>query len=73
MQRASRSEEAVVAPETKDKGSIEQYQQEHVAKGEVLLTGAGETVMAESDLPEVPTKESWGSKHGQAYEVANGE
>ena len=29
--------------------------------------------MAEDDLPEVPTKESWGSKHGQSYEVANGE
>ena len=38
-----------------------------------LDSGAGETVMAESDLPEVQTKESWGSKHGQAYEVANGE
>ena len=29
--------------------------------------------MAEDDLSEVPTKESWGSKHGSAYEVANGE
>ena len=29
--------------------------------------------MAEDDLPEVPTKESWGSKHGQSYEVANGD
>ena len=38
-----------------------------------LDSGAGETVMAEDDLPEIPTKESWGSKHGQAYEVANGE
>ena len=38
-----------------------------------LDSGAGETVMAESDLPEIPTQESWGSKHGQAYEVANGE
>ena len=38
-----------------------------------LDSGAGETVMAESDLPEVLTKESWGSKHGQKCEVANGE
>ena len=38
-----------------------------------LDSGAGETVMAEGDLPEIPTKESWGSKHGQSYEVANGE
>ena len=29
--------------------------------------------MAEDDLPEVETKESWGSNHGQSYEVANGE
>ena len=28
--------------------------------------------MAEDELPEVETKDSWGSKHGQAYEVANG-
>ena len=35
-------------------------------------SGAGETVMADDELPEVETKESWGSKHGQAYEVANG-
>ena len=28
-------------------------------------SGAGETVMAEDDLPEVDTKASWGSKHGQ--------
>ena len=35
-------------------------------------SGAGETVMNEDDLTEVPTKESWGSKHGQKYEVANG-
>ena len=38
-----------------------------------LDSGAGETVIAEDDLPEIPTKESWGSKHGQSYEVANGE
>ena len=25
------------------------------------------------DLPEVETSESWGSKHGQSYEVANGD
>merc|ERR1712024_277855 len=25
------------------------------------------------DLPEVETRESWGSKHGQSYEVANGD
>ena len=36
-------------------------------------SGAGETVMAEDDLPEVDTTASWGSKHGQKYEVANGE
>ena len=36
-------------------------------------SGSGETVVAEDDLPEVETKESWGSKHGQKYEVANGE
>ena len=36
-------------------------------------SGAGETVMSEEDLPEVDTKASWGSKHGQKYEVANGE
>ena len=35
-------------------------------------SGSGETVVAEDDLPEVETKESWGSKHGQKYEVANG-
>ena len=35
-------------------------------------SGSGETVVAEEDLPEVETKESWGSKHGQKYEVANG-
>ena len=35
-------------------------------------SGADETVMAEDELPEVETKDSWGSKHGQAYEVANG-
>ena len=29
--------------------------------------------MAEDDLPEVETTESWGSKHGQSYEVANGD
>ena len=34
---------------------------------------AGETVMAEEDRPEVETKESWGSKRGQSYEVANGD
>ena len=28
--------------------------------------------MGEEDLPEVATKESWGSKRGQSYEVANG-
>merc|ERR1712026_473795 len=38
-----------------------------------LDSGAGEIVMAEEDLPEVETKESWGSKHGQSYEVANGD
>merc|ERR1712026_313924 len=38
-----------------------------------LDSGAGQIVMAEEDLPEVETKESWGSKHGQSYEVANGE
>ena len=37
-----------------------------------LDSGAGEIVMAEDDLPEVETQESWGSKHGQSYEVANG-
>ena len=37
-----------------------------------LDSGAGEIVMAEDDLPEVETTESWGSKHGQSYEVANG-
>ena len=36
-------------------------------------SGSGETVVAEDDLPEVETKESWGSKHGQKYEVANGD
>ena len=36
-------------------------------------SGAGETVMAEEELPEVETKESWGSKRGQSYEVANGD
>ena len=36
-------------------------------------SGAGETVLAEDELPEIETKESWGSKHGQKYEVANGE
>ena len=36
-------------------------------------SGAGETVMAEEELPEVETKESWGSKRGQSYEVANGQ
>ena len=30
-------------------------------------------MIAEDDLPEVETKESWGSKHGQSYEVANGD
>ena len=29
--------------------------------------------MSEGELPEIETQESWGSKHGQAYEVANGE
>ena len=29
--------------------------------------------MAEDELPEVETKESWGSKRGQSYEVANGD
>ena len=38
-----------------------------------LDSGAGEIVMSEEDLPEVETKESWGSKHGQSYEVANGD
>ena len=37
-----------------------------------LDSGAGEIVMSEDDLPEVETKESWGSRHGQSYEVANG-
>ena len=37
-----------------------------------LDSGAGEIVVAEEDLPEVETKVSWGSKHGQSYEVANG-
>ena len=37
-----------------------------------LDSGAGEIVMAEDDLPEIETKESWGSRHGQSYEVANG-
>ena len=36
-------------------------------------SGAGETVMTEDELPEVDTKESWGNKHGQSYEVANGD
>ena len=36
-------------------------------------SGAGETVMAEDELPQVETKESWGSKRGQSYEVANGD
>ena len=36
-------------------------------------SGSGETVVAEDDLPEVETKESWRSKHGQKYEVANGD
>ena len=36
-------------------------------------SGAGETVLSEEDLPEVETKESWGSRRGQSYEVANGE
>ena len=35
-------------------------------------SGAGETVVNEDDLPEVETKESWGSKRGLTYEVANG-
>ena len=38
-----------------------------------LDSGAGEIVMAEEDLPEVETSESWGSRHGQSYEVANGD
>merc|ERR1712079_961139 len=38
-----------------------------------LDSGAGEIVMSEEDLPEVKTEESWGSRHGQAYEVANGD
>ena len=29
--------------------------------------------MAEDELPEIETKESWGSKRGQSYEVANGD
>ena len=29
--------------------------------------------MAEEELPEVKTNESWGSRHGQAYDAANGE
>ena len=36
-------------------------------------SGAGEIVIAEDDPPEVETQESWGSKHGQSYEVANGD
>ena len=36
-------------------------------------SGAGETVMAEEELPDVDTQASWGSKHGQSYEVANGD
>ena len=36
-------------------------------------SGAGETVMAEEELPEIDTQASWGSRHGQSYEVANGE
>ena len=36
-------------------------------------SGAGETVVDESDLPTVETRDSWGSLHGQKYEVANGE
>ena len=36
-------------------------------------SGAGETVVDDGDLPEVETKDSWGSLHGQKYEVANGE
>ena len=35
-------------------------------------SGANETVMDDEDLEEVETTESWGSKHGQEYEVANG-
>ena len=38
-----------------------------------LDSGAGEIVIAEDDLPEVETKESWGSRHGQSYDVANGD
>ena len=36
-------------------------------------SGAGETVLAEEELPEIETRESWGSKRGQSYEVANGD
>ena len=36
-------------------------------------SGAAETVLAEEELPEIETKESWGSKRGQSYEVANGD
>ena len=38
-----------------------------------LDSGADEIVMSEDDLPEVETQESWGSKDGQSYEVANGD
>ena len=38
-----------------------------------LDSGAGEIVISEDDLPEVETTASWGSKHGQTYEVANGD
>ena len=30
-------------------------------------------MVSEEDLPEVVTRESWGSKRGQSYEVANGD
>ena len=36
-------------------------------------SGAGESVCDEGDVPEAETKESWGSRNGQSYEVASGD
>ena len=36
-------------------------------------SGAGESVCDEGEVPEAEAKESWGSRNGQTYEVANGD
>ena len=61
-------------PEAKNKGRINNVTANEWKKIRFCVdSGAGETVMAEDELPEIETKESWGSKRGQSYEVANGD